>query len=196
MLGLSALPTRTTSQTERPSEGMAGVSSRTWSWMRGVPQGYRLISLELPGEALRLPVEKARGGIGWQYVDADGQQVWTVLLEDVEVLHCEPLPDSDGGIRGLRLIVPLAPRQADRLKMAAACGALRLQIGEKESARSELSMSTWQVVATKDRTREIEQSLAKEKADPDVLERPTLAESRQAVIGSIRGTITVPVEVK
>ena len=196
MLCLSVLPSRAMSQAERSSEAMAGVSSEPWLWMRGVPQGYRLVSMDLPGKGLELPVGQVRGEVAWQYVDADGQQAWTLLLPDVQILRRESLAGREGSIGRVRLTVPLAPVQADRLKAAAACGRLRLQMSERESASDAVSTSTWPIVGVEDQTRQIERRLANEAGDPNVLERPTLAAPRGPVIGSIRGTITVPVEMK
>jgi len=177
-------------------EGEAVDTYSLAEWMRGVPYGCRLVSFDLldresPAFGLRDRVD-----IVWVYSISNERHETTVLVDDTDVLETE-LRGVSGGDRPIRRVtVALTPCQANRLKLAAAFGKLRMKGAASSPLRGEGSLPTWDIRGIEDRTQAIEASLGTGAANAKSLERPTLAAPAGAFSGRTRGVINVPVEIE
>lgn len=179
---------RAEQQTENKVVDLAGGTE----WMRGVPQGCRLVSFDLRGGRWNVLGPNSRVEILWSYALSDERHETAVLIKDLAILKAEP----SGGPREGRLIprvtVAITPQQAERLRLAAICGTLQMRDEVGKPLPGEGSLPTWDIGEIEDRTESIEAGLA----DARNLERPMLAAPSEILYEGIRGAITVPVEIE
>lgn len=167
-------------------------SLRRTEWIRGVPKGCRLVSLHLGDRDAERFDRTDRVSIVWEYVSAADRHDTIVLIDNVLVLNVERQADQ----ASFRVIVALMPWQADRLKVAAACGGLQMSEALGHSVPGDLRMRSWNIHGIEDRTQAIEAGLVS-CADPSAsLERPTLAAEPGGSSRRSRRVITVPVQLE
>jgi hypothetical protein len=159
-------------------------------WMRGVPKGCRVVSFDICDRDSHRFDRKDRVDFVWEYVSATDRHATTVLIDNVVVLNAE----RQGDQAFLRATVALTPCQAGRLKVAAACGTLRISETSSSSQPSDVSLPAWSIHGINDRTEAIEAYLVSCSEVPESLERPTLAAESGGSSRSSRRVITVPVQ--
>ena len=190
-IGLAAAISSTGRPNERPERDLPGAMQPV-DWIRGVPSGCRLVSFDLTDRDSERLDRRDRVHVVWKYASAADCYDTTVLMEDVHVLHTE----GQGDQGSFHVMVALTPLQADRLRVAAACGSLEIRQASKETLRSGESVPTWNVHGIEDRTQAIEACLSACSEDPKSLERPTLAVQTGDFFNGPRDVITVPVRLE
>ncbi len=172
------------------TEGVGEDPGSVKEWMHGVPHGCRLVSFDLLDMQSSTLNRKAHVRIYWTYSASDESHETAALINNIDILDAEPrgISRDEGPI--LRVTVALTPRQAHRLKLAAACGTLRI-VGTTGA-----SPSAWNICRVEDRTQAIEARLTARSVARKSLERPTLAVPTAPSFQGARGVITVPVEIE
>ena len=157
-------------------------------WMRGVPSGCRLVAFDLHAHDSRKLAQQDRVDVVWEYAATADHQETLVLFGDLTVL--DAVSDVDGA---LRVTFALTPDQAQRMRLAACCGKIRIQ---ELSSPDRQARQGWEACGIEDRTEAIEAHLASGSEAPSRLERPTLATHTVRVGKRPCGVITVPVHIE
>ena len=173
-----------------PSDLHAADALPPAEWLMGVPKGSRLVSFRVGADKTRELDRRARVHVLWNYAVAADRQETTALLEEVSILNAE----QEGRQTEVRLTVALTPLEAERLRVAAACGAIRIQQASGPWDSSHASLPTWSIRGIADRTQEIEASLGSRPQSLGRLQRPTLATRIGRSAERSPGTISVPVQ--
>lgn len=189
-IGLVLVANATSPSSVHAESKLASPLPRT-EWMRGVPKGCRLVSFDFCDRVPHRFDRKDRVNIVWEYVSAADRHDTIVLIDKVLILNVEEQVDD----AFLRVTVALTPWQADRLKVAAACGTLQISVASSSSVPVTVSPPAWNIRGIEDRTQAIEASLVSCLEAPESLERPTLAAESGSSRRS-RRVITVPVQLE
>lgn len=175
---------------ERVERGIASATGPS-EWMRGVPAGFRLVAFDVRDGESRQLRRQDRVYVSWEYAAATDRLETMVLIDDLSVLATERLVDD-----GLRVTFALTPSQAERLRVAAACGAMEIRGTSGGSMLEGEALPVWEVCEIEDRTEAIELHLAASSEASSRLERPTLATRGETAVRRARGVITLPVRIE